>query len=84
MATIGEIILGKRLGTAEKTALAGIEELERFFESFNIPLRLRDIIPDRKHLPQVCEMAVQDACLLTNPRQATAQDMLAVCEEVWE
>ena len=84
MATIGEIILGKRLGTAEKTALAGIEELERFFESFNIPLRLMDIIPDRKHLPQVCEMAVQDACLLTNPRQATAQDMLAVCEEVWE
>jgi len=84
MATIGEIILGKRLGTAKQTALAGITELERFFESFNIPLCLKDIIPNRQQLPQVCEMAVQDACLLTNPREATAEDMLAVCEEVWE
>ena len=84
MATIGEIVLGKRYGTARETALAGIAELESFFASFDIPLRLKDIIPNRKHLRQVCEMAVQDACLLTNPRPATAEDMLAICEEVWE
>ncbi len=84
MATIGEIILGKRLSTPRETALAGIAELEAFFETFDIPTRLKAIIPDRNHLRQVCEMAVQDACLLTNPRPASADDMLAICEEVWE
>jgi alcohol dehydrogenase len=84
MATIGEIILGRRLGTPRETALAGIAELEAFFASFDIPLRLKDIIPNREHLQQVCDMALQDACLLTNPREATAEDMLAICEEVWK
>jgi len=28
-------------------------------------------------------MATKDACLLTNPRPATAEQLLAICQEVW-
>ena len=53
MAEIGSIILGRRLGSDEQTALAGIEMLENFFKDLGISTRLRDILPaaDRAVLP---------------------------------
>lgn len=83
MAKVGEILLGKRRRSARSTALAGIEKLEEFCRSLGVPVRLRDIIPERSSLTELCRMATRDACLLTNPRTASWEDLLGICEEVW-
>lgn len=83
MAAIGEIILKRRLGSAEATAQAGIEQLETFFNDLKIATRLRDIVSDPDVLPQICEMAVYDTCLVTNPREATVEDMIEICKVSW-
>jgi len=82
---IGRVILNKDLGSARDNAVVGIEKLDEFFASFDVPLRLRDEISDEdKHfLEPICRMAVNDACNLTNPRPASWRELMAVCEEVW-
>lgn len=83
IAQIGQVILGKTLSSPQKTALAGIENLEAYFERFKVSTKLRDIVPDRSKLQRVCEMAALDSCLLSNPRSASVQEMLEICEKVW-
>lgn len=83
MAAIGEIVLGHRLEDDEQTAQAGIEKLTDFFNNLNITTALRDIVVDADALPQVCKMATQDACLITNPREATWEYILHICEASW-
>lgn len=83
IADIGEIILGQRYGSDRETALRGIEQLEAYCHSLEVSTRLRDIVSDRSTLPQVCQMAVHDSCLLTNPRGATAEEMVEICERAW-
>ncbi len=85
MADIGEIILGRRYGDDGDTARAGIERLEEFFAELNIATRLREILgtADRSILPPICRMAQSDACLITNPRPTTLEEMMAVCEAAW-
>lgn len=83
MATVGEILLGKKRRSPRATALAGIERLEEFCRSFSIPIRLREIVSDRSKLPELCKMAVNDVCVLTNPRSADWEDLLQICEEAW-
>lgn len=85
MAVIGEIILGRRYGDDEQTARAGIEKLEEFFAGLGIATGLRDIVGDygRDILAPLCQVALNDACLITNPREATVEDMLGVCEAAW-
>ena len=85
MAEIGRVILRRQLGSEMDTASAGIERLEEFFSSFDVSLRLRDLIPEgeRHHLERICRMAVHDACNLTNPRPATWKELFRICEEVW-
>lgn len=85
LAIIGRVILNKRLATDLETAHGGINKLEEFFSSFNVPLKLhQEIGEEQKHnLKQICEMAVHDACNLTNPRPASSEEFLEICEEVW-
>lgn len=83
MADIGEAILGGRLPRDEDTAEAGISWLEDFFRDLGTASRLSDIVPGAEDFRQICLMAAQDACLLTNPRPATAEDLLAICQEAW-
>ncbi|MCB2181574.1 MAG: iron-containing alcohol dehydrogenase [Desulfobulbaceae bacterium] len=85
MADIGRVILDKRLGSDLDTALAGIEKLEEFFASFDVSLKLHEEVQadDKKYLESICKMAVHDACNLTNPRSASWQEFLEICEEVW-
>ncbi len=83
IANIGEIAMGKRLSTTAQTAQGGITRLEEFFQELNTASRFRDIVDDETAFPQICAMAINDACLLTNPRPATAEDLLAICREVW-
>ncbi|WP_020590113.1 iron-containing alcohol dehydrogenase [Desulfobacter curvatus] len=83
IAQIGRVILGKSLSSPQETALAGIEKLEAYFESLEVSTKLRDIVPDRSKLQSICEMAALDTCLLSNPRSASVQEMLEICERVW-
>jgi alcohol dehydrogenase len=83
MAAIGEILLCKRRRSVRSTALAGIEKLEEFSHSFEVPVHLREIVDDGSKLQELCQMAANDVCLLTNPRPATWKDLLQVCEEAW-
>lgn len=85
MADIGRIILGEQRGSNHRTALEGIDKLVEFFSSFDVSLHLRDEVGDegRKSLEPIATMAIHDACNLTNPRQATAEELLRICEEVW-
>ena len=83
MATIGEIVLKKRLSSSRQTAEGGIKRLKEIFVELGTDTRFRQIVDDRSAFPQICEMATKDACLLTNPRTATAEELLGICEEVW-
>jgi len=83
LAEIGKLMIGGSLGSPEATALAGISTLETYFKSLGVTTRLRDIIPDRSKLPQICEMATFDSCLLSNPRDADVEDMMNICNEAW-
>lgn len=83
MAAIGEIIIGRRRRSVEATAREGIERLEAFFADLKISTQLRDIVSNPDVLPQICEMAAYDTCLVTNPREATVQDMIDICKASW-
>jgi alcohol dehydrogenase len=83
MATIGEVFLGRKRRSSRATAAAGIDKLEDYCHSLGAPTRLRDIFPMRDKLPELCRMAVEDVCLLTNPRPVAWEDLLQICEEVW-
>ena len=83
VADIGRIVLGRSLGTPEATAKAGIEKLEAYFHSLGVATRLRDIVSDRVNLSQICEMAIQDSCVLSNPRVATVEGLMQICEAAW-
>ncbi len=83
MADIGELLIGGRRRSRRLTALAGIEKLENFCQSMDVPTQMRDLVGDRSKLPEICQMAVNDACLLTNPRPATWEDLLQICEDAW-
>jgi alcohol dehydrogenase len=83
MADIGAILAGKRRRTRRATAEAGIDCLQEFRTSLGVPVHLKDIVRDRSKLPDLCRMASNDVCLLSNPRDATWEDLLHICEEAW-
>ncbi len=85
LAAIGRVILNKDLGSDLATAEGGIAKLEEFFAFFDVSLRLRQEIEEEKqhYLGQICKMAVNDACNLTNPRPASWEELLNICQEVW-
>ena len=85
LADIGRVVLDRQMGSNRKTALAGIDKLEDFFATFRVSLKLREEIAeaDKHYLEPICKMAVNDACNLTNPRPASWQEFLRICEEVW-
>jgi alcohol dehydrogenase len=85
LANIGRVILNRSAGSVAETALAGIEKLEEFFDSFDVTRRLSELIGEENHhfLEPICKLAVQDACNITNPRPASWQELLSICKEVW-
>lgn len=83
MCVIGRIIQGTCSACSKGQGEKGIARLEELFSGLNAPSRLRDIVPDDSRLEQICKMAVHDACMLTNPRPAGWEDLLAVCREAW-
>jgi len=85
MSDIGRTILAGSAGTELETALAGIEELDKFFTSYEISHKLSENVGymDKGVFEPICKMAVHDACNLTNPKTITWQDFMNICKEVW-
>ncbi len=83
MATIGSIVLGPCIRSNKDVASMGIDQLGEFFQSFGVPVRMREIAMDESNLERICRMALQDACMLTNPREADCKDLLGICREAW-
>ncbi|WP_319777281.1 iron-containing alcohol dehydrogenase [Maridesulfovibrio sp.] len=59
------------------------EILQAMFEELEIPMRLRDIVPDNDQMEAICRLATRDACTVTNPRNADCDDLLKICGESW-
>jgi len=83
LAAIGRIVVGPRVASAECIARAGIERLHEFFSALGVPVRLGQLLPDRGVLETIARTALNDACTVTNPREATCENLLALCEEAW-
>ncbi|GAB6038488.1 iron-containing alcohol dehydrogenase [Fundidesulfovibrio butyratiphilus] len=83
MGTVGRLILGRHDLSDEHATQAGIDKLRQSFARLGVPVRLRDILPERPPLERLAKAALNDACNLTNPRQADFESLLAICEEVW-
>ncbi|QJT09611.1 iron-containing alcohol dehydrogenase [Oceanidesulfovibrio marinus] len=83
MAAIGRITTGRDHKNDVSAAYAGIEHLERLFQTLNVPTHLREILPDPEVLEPICRMAVYDACTMTNPRDVTCEDLQSICKEAW-
>ncbi|WP_018123326.1 iron-containing alcohol dehydrogenase [Desulfovibrio oxyclinae] len=83
MGEIGRLVTGSNTGSDRDAAMMGIEKLEQWFEKLQLNTKLQKLVPNREDLMHVCNMATHDACHLTNPRPASAEDLMSVCEEAW-
>lgn len=83
MGEIGRLITGSNAGSDREDALMGISRLEQLFEDLKLNTKLRTLVPDKADLVHVCNMAINDACHLTNPRPASPDDLMSICEEAW-
>lgn len=87
MGAIGRIIGGNLGGPGPcpdvEAALDGISRLGNLFEEMGVTTKMRDLVPDTSNLEKVCKVATQDACFITNPRNADWRDLMAIFEEAW-
>ena len=67
----------------EKQQLIGIKLLEERFAALGVPTKLGSVLTDKSVLPELCEAAIRDACMITNPRPATLNDLVGICTEAW-
>ena len=83
MGEIGRLISGSDTGSDRDAALMGIDRLERLFAELGLNTKLRKLVPEKSDLEHICTTATYDACHLTNPRPASAEDLMSICEEAW-
>ncbi|MCQ4119752.1 iron-containing alcohol dehydrogenase [Rhodococcus tibetensis] len=74
-ATLG---LEEHRGTPEEAALAVADRVERLAREVGVPRRLAELGVRETDLPRLAEFALRDACMSTNPRTATHQQMVAL------
>jgi alcohol dehydrogenase class IV len=71
-------------GRPEDDVIAdGIEAVRVLAADIGLPNRLRDVGVPEGMLPALAEAALGDAAMLTNPRPAALEDMLAVGQAAW-
>lgn len=83
MGEIGRLIAGSSTASDREAALMGIDRLEQLFKELDLNTKLRELVPDKSDLQKICATATNDACHLTNPRPASAEDLMSICEEAW-
>ncbi|MFW5489457.1 MAG: iron-containing alcohol dehydrogenase [Desulfovibrio sp.] len=83
LANISRTIMKHDKGTSEELAHWTCDHLTNLFAGLDVPVRLRELIPDKSSLDQICRMALYDACAVTNPRYAAWSDLMSICRESW-
>ncbi|BDQ35583.1 iron-containing alcohol dehydrogenase [Pseudodesulfovibrio portus] len=83
MGEIGRLISGSDIRSDQDAALLGIDTLEKLFAELDLNTSLRELVPDKSDLKHICTTATFDACHLTNPRPASPEDLMSICEEAW-
>lgn len=63
--------------------LHGIDLLRDRFAAMAVPVRLQSLLAEKTALPELCEAAVNDTCMLTNPKPASVRELLDICTEAW-
>jgi alcohol dehydrogenase len=78
---LGEDIRGLSASEASQAAALAVWRLTK---QLGLPQRLRDLSVDQDSLAAMAEVAITDACLLTNPRPVTdPAEILSVYKEAW-
>lgn len=67
--------------TRREAALSAIEAVRKLASDVGIPERLSEVGLDASHIPQLSAYAVQDACVITNPRDVTVEDVEQILRE---
>ncbi|MCL5040053.1 MAG: iron-containing alcohol dehydrogenase [Firmicutes bacterium] len=84
LAEVGEALGADRAGDSiDSKALAAIEFIEDLSGRLGLPRRLRDLGIPRESLGEIAQAAVQDGAMFTNPRQAEAEEIQAMLEEIY-
>jgi alcohol dehydrogenase len=68
---------------AEVAATMAVMALARLREQMGLPCCLRELSVPHDALPQLAEDAMGDAMMISNPRPATAEDMLEILERAY-
>lgn len=83
MARIGREVIGPVSGSDRTVAERGIEALHELFVELGVTTQMREILPTNSDVEAICRMAERDTCTLTNPRQASWEDLARIYEEAW-
>jgi alcohol dehydrogenase class IV len=59
------------------------EEVENLLDACAAPRSLRSLGVQREDLPELARNALDDACLITSPRQADFHDLLRILERAY-
>ncbi|NJP36177.1 iron-containing alcohol dehydrogenase [Alkalicoccus luteus] len=69
--------------TADECALLAVELVTKLGADVRAPQRLADIGVEREDFSVIADMAMEDACMVTNPRDITKQDVLDILHEAY-
>ena len=76
--------LGHKEGCGDAEAAEVVQgEVESLLDACEAPRSLRSLGVRREDLPELAQKAMNDACLLTSPRQADAKDLLTILERAY-
>ncbi len=71
-------------GRAEERVIEdGVQAVIALASDCMLPTRLRDVDLPEQALPTLAEVALTDAAIYTNPREASAEDILGLLQAAW-
>ncbi|MCY9852104.1 iron-containing alcohol dehydrogenase [Vibrio mediterranei] len=77
---MGKEVLGF---TTEKAAQLAIEAMDELAREINIPATLAELGVNRDDIDKLSESTLNDVCCLTNPRQATKEEISEIFQAAW-
>ena len=64
-----------------KRKIAIVDSIWRFIDAIGTRRTLKDIGVNKEDIPELARNAMNDVCMVTNPRPATLEDVIAIYEE---
>ncbi len=76
--------MGAEMGQSATQAIDYVlTKLRRFNQELNIPSTLAELGVEKSAIPHMAVNALQDPCCLTNPRQASLEEMEGLFQQAW-